>query len=89
MVRASRPARRSTVTSSSPEGGRTTLTEDDPKARRRPQKRPWPKLRPHSVDAARFRRLKLRAPKAPMLETNAALKTPATAPKAAAEEREG
>ncbi|MFW8645581.1 hypothetical protein ACOJBO_38120 [Rhizobium beringeri] len=67
---------------SAPEGGPTSLTTEEPKAGRAPR-RPMPK-------PCRLRSTALRSaseaarPKSTDAETNAALKTPATAPKAAA-----
>ncbi|ABC90407.1 NADH-ubiquinone oxidoreductase chain E protein [Rhizobium etli CFN 42] len=68
---------------SAPEGGPTSLTTEEPKARTRAKKADAESLSA-PVDAAPVPPSEAARPKSTDAETNAALKTPATAPKAAA-----
>jgi NADH-quinone oxidoreductase subunit E len=67
---------------SSPEGGPTTLTDAEPKAKRASAKKA--EAATAKVDAAPVPSSEAARPKSTDAETNAALKTPVTAPKAAA-----
>ncbi|MDP9811786.1 NADH-quinone oxidoreductase subunit E [Rhizobium tibeticum] len=69
---------------SSPEGGPTSLTEDEPKVKKAPAKKAIAEAATAKVDAAPVPPSEAARPKSTDAETNAALKTPATAPKAAA-----
>lgn len=68
---------------SAPEGGPTSLTTEEPKARERAKKADTESVSA-PVDAAPVPPSEAARPKSTDAETNAALKTPATAPKAAA-----
>ncbi|PDT36096.1 NADH-quinone oxidoreductase subunit NuoE [Rhizobium sp. M10] len=68
---------------SAPEGGLTSLTTEEPKARTRAKKADAESVSA-PVDAAPVPPSEAARPKSTDAETNAALKTPATAPKAAA-----
>ncbi|MBW9113026.1 NADH-quinone oxidoreductase subunit E [Rhizobium cauense] len=69
---------------SSPEGGPTTLTDDDSKAKKAPAKKAVAEAATAKVDAAPVPPSEAARPKSTDAETNPALKTPVTAPKAAA-----
>jgi NADH-quinone oxidoreductase subunit E len=69
---------------SAPEGGATSLTDDEPKAKKTSAKRAVAEAASAKVDAAPVPPSEAARPKSTDAETNAALKTPVTAPKAAA-----